>query len=1369
MTQANLDSRFEVGDMPLRDEINYFFRCKISNVENGFEHNVFRSISSEYLLALIDESQNLLCYFEDQVKLFETNCAGDQFNSDSHQVLTQFTKVTEILACICQIVELSVLCHRNISFIVSLAKLLQNRCLLDLRELRSELFESSLNSFRNSSLFYLGYSKRYHFLNEKIFVNVAVSFFESELLNKKLFGLKLLCEFVKRGLNSQNSNNDVLRVVDQSSSSNVLPLYSYVYRPILYCLSLQSHLVDLNNAFAKIFSPDSSHPSLIERSRDMMKSLALKELLDKNIILSIINSVFVSDEKSSIAVLEDLISALPFGQLQNILDELGRFDHSVKLVDFISSIIVRCRNNILSVEERNDVCQAVHDCGIDFVINICNLSNRSDPLFNHCLSKFGIFFGVGSIEVVWWANHYDRCLSYVKRFSMLLSSPSYFEISCKFFRDYIISWPNTGLVKDYNRSSIVCQLENEFSILSKSFDMISQLFNPLNSPSLSLIEKINFQHTFLDFVIFFCSNSQGLKIRSSLIEEFCRVTISGLSVDEIENILTFFLFLSSQKFFESSDELICSLEDIKVMFENLFNNKKFLRSSSFSQKAYECMERCFLWTNFDSGLLSFSSNVGIYDFFFDLSTDIGQWNLFVDVILFCPDESVATRAINFLCSLPYKYPCREEFVPYISSLRLEMTNVCMSELGLAVREDNIPNRAFAFLESIIHESYFDSRLVLRPHNIKRYKLLRLKCIFHSSFGLSDSTVFISISNHLAIYDLLKRIESICHKSSNDFRVIHFGSELSSQNFKASLLDKSFRENDVLHILERKSSNTPIIPCESLVFCDKQLPAFRISQDPKYMDVLFHFLDCRDSVLSSKVWSIISYIPTMSMIRNKWIAMDSSSVFSLFDTVCFEAIARTDEIQQSFKRFKGDNSPSFSKVLYNLEIVDEILFLDTCSEFEFPDYFLSETLHKGNWTSNFLGNEGYQFLCGIISHCNSVFTLDNQNSPRFVCEVLSMSSRILCLLSLTIFHRCKYDLCEEILTLMEMDVFKNFLSISNTFSEVITEQDADNFLSHFPDMDFIVVFLCNYRTFCSRYCLEGWFSQSMDENIHVVVNCLFLTLAIKSVVLSQLGSFSEYDRFISSSLLGCHDQNQCDIINSLGCSIGKGMTNYFGLAIKMDISRPIVKQIYRELLETCLKYLPSLSVKHENFTFTGMTMLITSLMAPVFDSLDQSDIVLMIAEKIFDEMKRSDLKSAFVDTHIDIISFFEIFGSLLTRNSSARKILLRQDLVDFLLIDLIGLFSNLDETFCGAYFPYDSRIRKVISICYSILNSIVDSDPLYCIAIQNYLSIIHSALKDPEPLIYDPLANFRSSFGFLGVRNKGSTCYMNSIIQVFFFC
>jgi hypothetical protein len=162
-------------------------------------------------------------------------------------------------------------------------------------------------------------------------------------------------------------------------------------------------------------------------------------------------------------------------------------------------------------------------------------------------------------------------------------------------------------------------------------------------------------------------------------------------------------------------------------------------------------------------------------------------------------------------------------------------------------------------------------------------------------------------------------------------------------------------------------------------------------------------------------------------------------------------------------------------------------------------------------------------------------------------------------------------------------------------------------------------------------------------------------------------------------------------------------------------------------------------------------------------------------EMYEELKQLHLA---VKVNQDDLSFLrpelvggvlKIIAALCDCNDEALRALYHTRLLEFVIRDCLGFVypSTRDGV-------SDSRIARLYENitgkegAYAILGAFGRWRKDVVIEILLYLRSIHKIVPTPSVWGYDPQSDERSSSGFVGLRNMGCTCYMNSLIQVIYY-
>ena len=106
---------------------------------------------------------------------------------------------------------------------------------------------------------------------------------------------------------------------------------------------------------------------------------------------------------------------------------------------------------------------------------------------------------------------------------------------------------------------------------------------------------------------------------------------------------------------------------------------------------------------------------------------------------------------------------------------------------------------------------------------------------------------------------------------------------------------------------------------------------------------------------------------------------------------------------------------------------------------------------------------------------------------------------------------------------------------------------------------------------------------------------------------------------------------------------------------------------------------------------------------------------------------------------------------------------QRDITTFLLVECLGLVpvtaDNVPRTLCN-----DDESRAA---AYAILTSLCNWRPSIVYQVLRHLDPVFRSVPPLSVWDYKPERDVRSSTGFVGLRNKGCTCYMNSLLQVLY--
>eukprot|EP00981_Chlorochromonas_danica_P005027 scaffold1001_cov188-Ochromonas_danica.AAC.16 len=160
---------------------------------------------------------------------------------------------------------------------------------------------------------------------EELRLSIAIHYFSSPFLNRRLGGLKMLTDMIQRARNGQLYPNGIQKTVPNVQSAGnstteartlTWPLTTFSVLPITYFWSVKriGEVLLQVNVFHQLYAEGSStHDSLVQRSSAILRALAEEELLDR----SLLSLLF--QRQDLLKVLADLIHAFSPEKLEIVL------------------------------------------------------------------------------------------------------------------------------------------------------------------------------------------------------------------------------------------------------------------------------------------------------------------------------------------------------------------------------------------------------------------------------------------------------------------------------------------------------------------------------------------------------------------------------------------------------------------------------------------------------------------------------------------------------------------------------------------------------------------------------------------------------------------------------------------------------------------------------------------------------------------------------------------------------------------------------------------------------------------------------------------------------------------------------------------
>lgn len=431
---------------------------------------------------------------------------------------------------------------------------------------------------------------------EELRLTIAVHYFSSPFLNRRLGGLKMLTDMIQRARNGQLYPNGIQKTVPNVQSSVVnmseagtpaWPITTFSVLPITYFWSVKriGEVLLQVNVFHQLYAEGSStHDSLVQRSSAILRALAEEELLDR----SLLSLLF--QRQDLLKVLADLIHAFSPEKLEIVL---SLCENEMEEVNSGNS------NGVANISrERNDgVLSVLYGIALESrrcLMTFASVSATSFlsylALHRHTLSSLWkwslrhptmdkleslIDLGISQATAVeeggWdcWLRQWQRLEFLLQTALSALGSsvPEAILLAARVIQAFLYSWPTKRplcLMKDeglrseddtlpflpfrYAVANYLSQHDNLYSLLTTSLLSLKTLSSTLPSPPLRQYEAI------LDlFYLLYRSTGKESLPKEALFVIWKAHILEAESVEEFDLATTLFSKLPTRILVEHQD------------------------------------------------------------------------------------------------------------------------------------------------------------------------------------------------------------------------------------------------------------------------------------------------------------------------------------------------------------------------------------------------------------------------------------------------------------------------------------------------------------------------------------------------------------------------------------------------------------------------------------------------------------------------------------------------------------------------------------------------------------------------------------------------------------------------------------------------
>eukprot|EP01040_Poterioochromonas_malhamensis_P002309 gene2309-2454_t len=230
--------------------------------------------------------------------------------------------------------------------------------IIEIRTLSTDVIEEVMNSIEFMIYEIYGYNKQPSGeINEPFRFNIGIRYLSSPFLNRRLFGLKLINELIKRTLSLKSFGNGISRTITQekpstasaSTTSNVPTViapvvinYVYQYYPITYFYTtndLCERLLE-NSIFTLLYEGNEVHESIITRSASILIAFANENLLAEEMMKHLL-TIGLKEQLDVLKLFPEMISHLSVKKMYSLAEIIQGMFSSETAVQSSSSLSTR--------------------------------------------------------------------------------------------------------------------------------------------------------------------------------------------------------------------------------------------------------------------------------------------------------------------------------------------------------------------------------------------------------------------------------------------------------------------------------------------------------------------------------------------------------------------------------------------------------------------------------------------------------------------------------------------------------------------------------------------------------------------------------------------------------------------------------------------------------------------------------------------------------------------------------------------------------------------------------------------------------------------------------------------------------------------
>eukprot|EP00960_Hanusia_phi_P075978 768493-Hanusia_phi.AAC.5 len=702
---------------------------------------------------------------------------------------------------------------------------------------------------------------------------------------------------------------------------------------------------------------------------------------------------------------------------------------------------------------------------------------------------------------------------------------------------------------------------------------------------------------------------------------------------------------------------------------------------------------------------------------------IGISNLW-DVAIGVTDESVALRAISFLNGLYQNVsPQLERFDKIVLAKRQEHISTCMKHMRGAAKkcEKRTMDKNHIYFKRIsrcllILKLYLKSfelttgalhpDLFLRKHGRSiRSEWVNLR--IRPLAQATDECLCLQFDRNLTIAILRELVAKQVGEDSRTLRLFAHGRELKEEG--KSISDVRIGDGDTVHWVKRADCRDPKMEASlpSMIEFYDMMNDIRTPHDilaQDFFDELFEFLKLPVTI-AGQVWELLMLLPTNEIFLE--------SIKGLGP--CLKKILCPDGLYNQ---------------LYALQIVEILLDDDECGS-------------KKGWRTRFLSAGGLKELLDMLL------------------------SQKLCAINSTQSHAC----LAKLLKVLHMIMIESEETMASNVQEHLT--DASRMQKFIHELLKLVPSSGNHTDTESS-------GKSISvgnglETVAIIAMKLLISFLIRiPLCVRYLYTYQNFDVWMKNTLLA----TSCDSVRqSIAAEITRGCSFNSDALIKdpMNLEEPSDQQscihprffFMKNLLQiiqsvqehptTCNDYFELLN------RLLGQSEDWATALNPFFENTVK-EIVICI--------RTSDIKETRYSKEEDIVlqGYMRTLKSIFKLNPQLKNTVFKSptsnDFIKYLIFDCLFDLPAVEDRKLVS--PPKCKTPRTRETAFELLSALVEDCQSTQNEVLNCLLKLHDKREFRSLYLYRPWQLDKAPCGYVGLRNLGATCYMNSLIQQLFY-